>query len=153
MEKDVNERYSQLGDVFQAQVVRGFIDKMKREEQHINKLCHIATFSKCDARASRAMKLLHKVDLTYHWCFDWDELVICANDREASCCTCGITAIELWHNKKFIKKRIVEQRVYLFTLASKQNDDQNRFVELRDAAYWQLNKFEERLRELNSREE
>lgn len=100
-----------------------------------NKLTHIATFSKSDVRANKAMKLLRQIDLTYHWCYDWDGLAICGSDMEATCCTCGITAIELWNDKKFLEKRYQEQVDYLKEL-KKRDIGIRRFQELETKRSW-----------------
>lgn len=53
------------------------------------RLAKIAEMSKCDYRASKAMKLLReKFNPTYHWCWDWDGMVIADTHKEYECCTC-----------------------------------------------------------------
>ncbi len=52
-------------------------------------LINIATFHKEDSVANRAMKILRKrYNKTYHWCYEWDGLVINSSHAEASCCLC-----------------------------------------------------------------
>lgn len=65
------------------------------------------------------------------------------------------TAIELWNDKKFIEKRIEEQYFYAATLTSEQLSDRctrspERFDELIKAAQVVLERFQDRLKELNS---
>lgn len=55
--------------------------------KEITKLEHTATFGP-DEEAKNAMKVLRKLNKTYHWCAEWDYLVICDKDREFECCTC-----------------------------------------------------------------
>lgn len=65
-----------------------------------------------------------------------------------------LTAIELWDDKEFLKKRIKEQTNYLVRLVGRRYElppiSEERFVQLRDAAYWQMNRYIKRLKELNS---
>ena len=54
----------------------------------INSLANIATFHSNDEYANKAMRLLKKIDPTYHWCQEFDDLVICSSDDEAKFCNC-----------------------------------------------------------------
>ena len=54
-----------------------------------NRLFEIATFNEDDAIAKRALLILKKrYDKTYHWCPEWDYLVIKSSDIEAVYCLC-----------------------------------------------------------------
>ncbi len=41
-----------------------------------------------DEESSKAMKRLRKINPTYHWCWDWDGMVIADDHMEYICCTC-----------------------------------------------------------------
>lgn len=117
------------------------------------KLENIATFSKSNTRANAAMRLLHKVDLTYHWCDEWDGLVINSSDPETRSCSCGITAIELWNDKDFCYKRKNEQLVYITNVCIKRDSGEisvERCSELVNCATVIFEKFRDRVKELNS---
>jgi len=64
-----------------------------------------------------------------------------------------LTAIELWNDKKFIEKRIREQREYLDQLEDRRFDlplmSTERFLELHYSAWDVEIKFINRLKELN----
>lgn len=65
------------------------------------------------------------------------------------------TAIELWNDKRFIEKRIEEQYVYAALLLSEQMSDRcirtrERYDELTRVAQIILERFQNRLKELNS---
>lgn len=41
--------------------------------------------------ANSAMQQLKRtVNKTYHWCHDWDDMVICDTDPEFEACTCKL---------------------------------------------------------------
>ncbi len=82
-------------------------------------------------------------------------LIVNAEQTKFMCWT--PTAIELWSDEKFLVKRINEQRNYLLDLTRKnwafktvkeEKWSEERFVELRDAAFWQMDRYKERLIEL-----
>jgi len=55
-----------------------------------SELAKIATYHKVDSIANRAMKILRsRYNSTYHWCLDWDQLVICDKDHEYKFCNCN----------------------------------------------------------------
>ncbi len=54
----------------------------------VHALRAIAERDKDESKASRAMEILRKADPSYHWCDDWDGMVICDKDEEFKCCTC-----------------------------------------------------------------
>lgn len=57
------------------------------EDERLN-LISVATFDESNEKANEAMGKLRKIDKTYHWCAEWDDLVICSSDIEANHCTC-----------------------------------------------------------------
>ena len=53
-------------------------------------LVNIATFHEEDKVANRAMRILRsRYNETYHWCPEWDYLVINETHLEANCCLCS----------------------------------------------------------------
>lgn len=38
--------------------------------------------------ASAIIELKKKFNKTYHWCSEWDYMVICDSDKEFDCCNC-----------------------------------------------------------------
>jgi len=42
-----------------------------------------------DEEAKWAMVKLREINPSYHWCFEWDEMVICDTDIEFECCICN----------------------------------------------------------------
>ena len=65
---------------------------MKDDERRA--LAKIAENDKDEDTANSAMRQLRKVNSTYHWCPDWDFMVICNEDREHECCNCSFGRIE-----------------------------------------------------------
>lgn len=52
-------------------------------------LADVATWSKYEWKANLAMKILKKFfNKTYHWCGEYDDLVICDKDDEFEYCRC-----------------------------------------------------------------
>ena len=60
---------------------------MTRKE--ITKLVNIATFDTNDDVAKAAMKQLKSINKSYHWCEEWDYLVMCDEDPEYASCMCN----------------------------------------------------------------
>lgn len=68
---------------------------MKKEPLR-ERLIYIAEYSKNIEYANSAMQQLKKdFNKTYHWCPDWDYMVICNDDKESDGCTCEIKNIIL----------------------------------------------------------
>lgn len=60
---------------------------MKISKKDINKLIRIAENG--DSLSSKAaMRFLRRINKTYHWCPDWDYMVICDKSSEYDCCLC-----------------------------------------------------------------
>lgn len=43
-----------------------------------------------EEKANEAMKKLKEINKTYHWCPDWDDMVICDEHKEIECCLCMV---------------------------------------------------------------
>jgi len=56
--------------------------------KEIRKLERTAENSKLDAEAVDAMEQLRTINISYHWCPDWDYMVICDTHHEWESCTC-----------------------------------------------------------------
>lgn len=57
----------------------------------VYKLEQLAENSKNDDEAKQAMRILRVcVNHTYHWCPDWDDMVICNRHHAWKACTCDI---------------------------------------------------------------
>lgn len=52
------------------------------------RLLKIAETSDDEIEMKIAMAKLRKINPTYHWCPDWDFMVICDTDYEAKSCLC-----------------------------------------------------------------
>lgn len=62
---------------------------MKTQER--KKLEHLAENTTNEAESKTAMlKLRNTFNATYHWCPDWDYMVICDEDKEIEGCSCEI---------------------------------------------------------------
>lgn len=57
----------------------------------LRKLVSIAEVAIDGPIGDKAMIKLREIDPTYHWCPNWDYMVLCASDPEAEGCTCEIT--------------------------------------------------------------
>lgn len=72
------------------------MEKINRSSKELIReleLTKIATFG-TDEEAKEAMEELRKIDPSYHWCPDWDFMVICNSDTETSGCLCKSNTIE-----------------------------------------------------------
>lgn len=54
----------------------------------IEKLVRVAENSRDEKASKEAMKKLREINPTYHWCAEWDSMVICDKDKEFECCLC-----------------------------------------------------------------
>lgn len=57
-------------------------------DQEIRKLERIAENSKNGKASSEAMAKLQQINSTYHWCIEWDGMVICDKHPEFDVCLC-----------------------------------------------------------------
>jgi hypothetical protein len=60
------------------------------ETKEIKKLEWLAENSSDEVISKNAMLELRKVNATYHWCPDWDYMVICDDQIEINGCTCQL---------------------------------------------------------------
>lgn len=56
-------------------------------DQEIQKLRRIAEMGE-DEKSKEAMKKLREINPTYHWCDEWDGMVIGDKDKEFDVCLC-----------------------------------------------------------------
>lgn len=63
--------------------------EIPRMEKVIVILERIAEQSGVIDDAHLAMKMLRSINVTYHWCPDWDDAVICNKHNEFESCTCS----------------------------------------------------------------
>lgn len=55
-----------------------------KEEARLARIAERGT----DEESREAIDKLKKIDPTYHFCMDWDDMVICCQDLEYRCCNC-----------------------------------------------------------------
>lgn len=65
-------------------------------KSEINTLCRVAETSKNEKEVLEAMEKLRAINPTYHFCPDWDYMVFCDKDPEASGCNCKKPITEEW---------------------------------------------------------
>jgi hypothetical protein len=58
-------------------------------DKAIKRLVRIAERDPDPVAAYGAMQMLRQVNPTYHWCYEWDEMVICDKDPEYDSCICS----------------------------------------------------------------
>lgn len=58
------------------------------EQSEVYELRRIATCDPDYEIAKEALRKLREINPTYHWCQEWDYLVICDKDREYESCSC-----------------------------------------------------------------
>lgn len=56
-------------------------------DKEIEKLRRVAEMDN-GGTSKEAMKKLREINPTYHWCYEWDGMVICDKDKEFEACLC-----------------------------------------------------------------